>query len=106
MTEAPSRSRSTAQDPITRTHLFLASRVSPVSFPEQTHGDPERIDSLLFGYKPWVTVSDAIGDLPNPILGPADELGGGPLELYLTRPSLSEFARDMRSQVSFPYNHP
>lgn len=85
--------------------FFLASRVCPASFPEQTHGDPERMDSFLFGYKPWVTVSDAIGDLPNPVLGPADELGGGPLELYLTRSSLSEFARDMRSQIAFPYNH-
>ena len=84
--------------------FFLASRVCPVSFPDQTHADPEKMDSLLFGYKPWVTVSDAIGDLPIPAPGPADELGGGPLEVYPTV-SLSEYARDMRSDIAFPYNH-
>ncbi len=89
--------------------FFLASRVSQVSFPDPTHDDPEslalqRLDGLSPNFRPWVTVSEAIADLPPPSRGPEDELGGGGTELYPDVP-LSAFAREMRSRVSFPYNH-
>ncbi len=89
--------------------FFLASRVSRASFPDQTHDDPEslalqRLDTLSSDFRPWVTVSEAIADLPPPSRGLEDELGGRETELYPDVP-LSAFARDMRSRVSFPYNH-
>jgi len=89
--------------------FFLASRVSPASFPEQTHTDLEnigfkRLDDLILNYRPWVTVAEAMVDLPVPSPGPTDDLGGGSLTLYPEAP-LPEFARNMRSRVSFPYNH-
>jgi len=89
--------------------FFLASRVSQASFPEQTHADPESLalqtlDTLSPDFRPWVTVSEAIADLPPPSPGPADELGGGDIELY-PEVSLSAFASAMRSRSSFPYNH-
>ncbi len=89
--------------------FFLASRVCSVSFPEETHTDTEslssrRLDTLLFNRKPWITVFEAIADLPYPASGPEEELGGQPLELYPQVP-LSEYAYHMRSQTSFPYNH-
>lgn len=84
--------------------IFIASRVSPATFPEPTHADPSRTDLLLFGNRPWVTVSDAIADLPSPTLGPRDDLGGRPVTFYADV-ELSEYARRMRSQGVFPYNH-
>lgn len=84
--------------------FFIASRVGPASFPEPTHGDPESLSEALCGIHPWVTVRDAIGDLPEPAPGPTDALGGGPLSLYPNVP-LSEYARRMRSAERFPYNH-
>lgn len=89
--------------------FFLASRVCPASFPEQTHHEPEslrleRLEIFSLNYRPWVTTTEAISDLPSPSSGSTDELGGGVLKLY-PRVPLSDFARSMRSRVSFPYNH-
>lgn len=42
--------------------FFIGTRLDiPLSFPEPTHGPA---DSLLLGLKPYVTVGEAIGDLP------------------------------------------
>lgn len=42
--------------------FFLGTRLDvPLSLPAPTHGPA---DSLLLGLKPWVTVDEAIGDLP------------------------------------------
>jgi DNA (cytosine-5)-methyltransferase 1 len=42
--------------------VFLGTRLDiPLSFPEPTHGP---IETLLLGLKPYVTVGEAIGDLP------------------------------------------
>jgi len=42
--------------------FFIGTRLDvPLSFPEPTHGPAE---SLLIGLKPYVTVEEAIGDLP------------------------------------------
>jgi DNA (cytosine-5)-methyltransferase 1 len=96
--------------PQLRERLFiLASRVGKASFPKQTHADPEDLKSpilakLLAGCRPWVTVSNAIADLPQPCAGPKDELGNTNLGTYLP-PPISEYASLMRSEKSFPYNH-
>jgi site-specific DNA-cytosine methylase len=84
--------------------FFIASRVGLASFPEPTHVDPHREELLALGSRPWVTVEEAIGDLPNPPTDLHDELGGGSLDLYPDT-KLSEFAQDMRSTIAFPYNH-
>ena len=61
--------------------IFIASSIGPASLPPKTHGDPKDKRLMEAGLKPWVTVEDAIGDLPQP---PSDEdsLGGGPLSLW------------------------
>jgi DNA (cytosine-5)-methyltransferase 1 len=82
--------------------FIMASRVGTPSFPEATHGDPL---SKGFDKKsiPWVTVGQAISDLPRPPLGPTDSLGNGPVSLYCSERS-SRYAKAMRS-TRFPYNH-
>lgn len=82
--------------------IFIASSIGPASLPPKTHGDPKDKNLMGAGLKPWVTVEDAIGDLPLPPLN-EDSLGGGSLSLY--REATSEFARAMRASKAFPYNH-
>lgn len=42
--------------------FFIGSRIGPIVWPEPTHGDP---DDLLSSFlPPFITVDDAIGDLP------------------------------------------
>lgn len=55
------------------------------SFPQPTHTDPKRKDLLTSELKPWVTVRDAIGDLP---LTPTEinwHIGRHPTPLSLER---------------------
>lgn len=82
--------------------IFIASSVGPASMPSKSHGDPKDAKLMNSGLKPWVTVSDAISDLPTPPLN-EDKLGGGSLDLY--GKEASDFARSMRNAKSFPYNH-
>lgn len=82
--------------------IFIASSIGPASLPPATHGDPSDKKIMDAGLKPWVTVQDAIGDLPPPPQG-QDSLGGGPLNLYVGTPG--EYARSMQSSEAFPYNH-
>lgn len=46
--------------------FFIASLVGKVSFPSPTHTDPKNKKLIEKGLLPWVTVHDAIGDLPSP----------------------------------------
>jgi DNA (cytosine-5)-methyltransferase 1 len=81
--------------------FFYASRVYSPVFPAPTHTGPASPKSE--GAAEWVTVREAIGDLPPP---PEryDSLGGcAPTETYL--PSLSTYATQLRSTRAFPYNH-
>ena len=55
--------------------IVLGSRVGAVDHPEPTHGE---------GRVPWVTVRDAIGDLPEPV-GTAIREVPGPLNLHFGR---------------------
>lgn len=79
--------------------VIMASRVGNIRLPDPTHGDP---DQLLGRAKPWVTVRDAIGDLPlDPPLH--DDWGGGGRDRYAASPGA--YARMMRTSEAFPYNH-
>lgn len=82
--------------------VFIASSIGQVSFPKTTHSDPTKKQLLLAGRKPWITVGEAIRDLPKPS-DHADSLGGLGLNLYTQEPS--EYASLMRTSSSFPYNH-
>jgi DNA (cytosine-5)-methyltransferase 1 len=83
--------------------FFVASRIGKARLPSPTHVDLDLAGGLPFGLKPWVTVADAISDLPTPP-DDADILGGGWLDNYLPV-ELTEYARLMRSSKVFPYNH-
>lgn len=82
--------------------VFIASSIGPASLPKATHANPKDERLLKEGHIPWVTVAQAIGDLPSPTFE-TDALGGGPLNLYGEIPS--DYARSMRTSNSFPYNH-
>jgi DNA (cytosine-5)-methyltransferase 1 len=83
--------------------FFIASNIKEATFPNPTHSDLHGHADLI-GLSPWLTVRDAIGDLPKPNLGPDDAFGGQATDVY---PSvgLSQFAQAMRSQTAFPFNH-
>ena len=78
--------------------IILASRDGSASLPGHTHKNPDSTGSL----KPWVTVEEAIGDLPPPCMI-NDELGGNSIDLYRHDPS--GYACELRSKHHFPYNH-
>jgi DNA-cytosine methyltransferase len=84
--------------------VILASRLSSVSLPAPTHANPETAGLFPKGLPAWVTVAEAIADLPTPAAGPEDTLGGARLALY-RQDSVSEYAKLMRNSAAFPYNH-
>lgn len=84
---------------------FLASRVGDASLPPTTHRNPEDESNEDGGSKPgWRTVEDAISDLPLDPPAPEDLLGGGPVQHYPCV-HLTDYAKLMRSEKAFPYNH-
>ncbi|CAM8668277.1 Dcm Site-specific DNA methylase [Comamonadaceae bacterium] len=82
--------------------VFIASSIGPASFPKTTHTDPKNTELLKDGRLPWVTVKDAIGDLPTPTLE-SDSLGGQGIDRYVGEPSA--YAQSMQSVLAFPHNH-
>lgn len=82
--------------------VFIASSIGPASFPRTSHADPTNKVLLKDGRLPWVTVKEAIGDLPPPPLED-DSLGGQDIALYGDDPS--SYAKTMRSPKAFPFNH-
>ncbi|UIN20804.1 DNA cytosine methyltransferase [Herbaspirillum frisingense] len=82
--------------------IFIASSIGSASLPRATHTDPKNTKLLASGLSPWVTVKDAISDLPNPS-DQGDLLGGGSLDLYAGE--ASDYAKTMRTSAAFPYNH-
>jgi site-specific DNA-cytosine methylase len=82
--------------------VFIASSLDSASFPNPSHADPSNKSLLRMGREPWVTVRDAIGDLPAPPLD-IDSLGGQGIDLYHNDPSA--YAAGMRSRNRFPFNH-
>lgn len=87
--------------------IIIASRICKPTFPSETHYDPNSLPNLLpenSSLLPWVTVADAIKDLPEPPSGSNDVLGGSSISNYLDI-ELSEYAKKMRVSNCFPYNH-
>lgn len=82
--------------------IFIASSVGSASLPPRTHIDPAKMHLDDAGRLPWVTVRDAIGDLPGPSQK-NDELGGLGLDLY--GEASGAYAELMRTSSAFPYNH-
>jgi len=82
--------------------IFIASSIGSASFPKTTHADPSKTHLLEDGRFPWVTVGDAIGDLPEPS-DAKEGLGGKPIDLY--KEGSSAYALAMHTASTFPYNH-
>ncbi|SHL90367.1 DNA cytosine methyltransferase [Hymenobacter psychrotolerans] len=82
--------------------FFLASRIGVLELPTPTHADPLAQNLLEQGRLPWVTVAEALADLPAPT--PIETLGGGALDLYAV-PNPGPYAQAMRTSPTFPYNH-
>ena len=81
--------------------VVMASRVGNITLPVASHSDPQEL--TMWKAKPWVTVRDAIGDLPpDPPLH--DTLGGQSLKNYLGAASTA-YAKLMRTSDAFPFNH-
>jgi DNA (cytosine-5)-methyltransferase 1 len=80
--------------------VIIASRLGKIALPTATHG--ERADLIGRSGKQWVTVSEAIGDLPpDP---PLRDTLVGQSDAYGTE-GLSAFAKQMRTSGAFPANH-
>lgn len=80
--------------------VIIASRIGKINLPAPTHSDLETDGKR--NKKGWVTVADAISDLPlNPLLH--DAFGGKP-DGYLDT-NLSDYAQSMRTSQGFPFNH-
>lgn len=82
--------------------FIIASRISQVSFPSATHQCQKSISTN--DLPSWVSVDDAISDLPEPEMK-KDIMGGQATELYLNSPS-NTYQELMRLNTTyFPYNH-
>jgi DNA (cytosine-5)-methyltransferase 1 len=78
--------------------VFIASAVGQVLWPAQTHGDP--YDLLTSHLQPFVTVADAIGDLPKLAMGE----GTDQARPY-TRKARTDYQRAMRTGSPGVANH-
>jgi site-specific DNA-cytosine methylase len=81
--------------------IIIAGRDHTPRLPQATHFCPS--DGEVNQQRRWITVREAIGDLPIPPLK-SDTLGGGPVSLYL-RHQASAYARALQSTDRFPHNH-
>lgn len=82
--------------------IFIASSVGSASFPPKSHRDPSLAVKDGDTRLPWVTVGDAIRDLPPPPKD-KDALAGLGLDRYIGDPSA--YAALMRTSGAFPHNH-
>ena len=80
--------------------VILASRMGNITLPVASYGDAQKL--TVWKAKPWVTVRDAIADLP-PDVPIHDSLGGQSRKNHLE--NSSAFAKLMRSSEAFPFNH-
>jgi DNA (cytosine-5)-methyltransferase 1 len=65
--------------------IIIGSRVGPVAFPDQTHIDPKKRDLCALHLSNWVTVGQAIGDLPPMPTGHSLHIGRNPTPKSLER---------------------
>ena len=80
--------------------VIIGSRVRKIEMPAQTHYDPELKKSERS--KVWVTVEDAISDLPQD--PPLEETLGGGINIYQKEVNCA-YRRKMRTSRGFPFNH-
>lgn len=83
--------------------VFIASSIGPASLPTKTHTSPQNEILLTQGLKPWVTVEQAIADLPPPSTNGIDSLGGKSINIYSG--IKNDYTKLMRSHSTFPHNH-
>ncbi len=65
--------------------IIIGSRMSFINFPEPTHANPEKRDSLARHRLDWTTVRQAIGDLPLEPTNTSLHLGRNPTLMSLER---------------------
>jgi len=65
--------------------IIIGSRTSVVNFPEPTHADPGKRDSLTRHRLDWTTIRQAIGDLPLKPTNTSLHLGRNPTPISLER---------------------
>lgn len=82
--------------------IFIASAIGAASLPPPTHASPEKLAATRTELLPWVTVADAIKNLPSPS-ETIDSLAGTNIDAYLTRGSAYE--QLMKTSAAFPFNH-
>jgi len=80
--------------------VIMASRLGKITLPIPSHGERELVTGS--GTHPWVTVKDALGDLPpHP---PLSDTLAGKVGAYVGSAE-SAFALQMRTSKTFPFNH-
>lgn len=80
--------------------VIIASRLGKITLPMPTHTEREMLHGS--GCQPWVTVEEAIGDLPpNP---PMQDTLAGANDRYCCQPMYA-YQRQMRTSKAFPFNH-
>ncbi|KAF0175451.1 MAG: cytosine-specific methyltransferase [Limisphaerales bacterium] len=81
--------------------VIIASRLGAIALPVPTHGEPDELSG--WKGKPWVTVREAIEDLPpDP---PLHEPLGNSEASQFVKPAGNPFTKQMRRSGSFPLNH-
>ncbi len=66
--------------------IIIGSRIGKPEFPAPTHRDPTKPETFeTLGLPPWITVKDAISDLPSTPSGEDWHIGRNPTELSLAR---------------------
>jgi DNA (cytosine-5)-methyltransferase 1 len=70
---------------VRRRTIIFGSRVGPVAFPEQTHVNPEKRDLQTRHLPDWVSVRQAIGDLPFQPTGYSLHIGRNPTAKSMQR---------------------
>jgi DNA-cytosine methyltransferase len=80
--------------------IIIASRIGKIELPPSSHQSPEIIGEP--SQKAWITVSNAISDLPSnaPL---QDTLGGKPGGYLEVR--ANDYTQLVRTSQTFPYNH-
>jgi DNA-cytosine methyltransferase len=80
--------------------VIIASRLGKITLPMPTHTEREMLPGS--GCQPWVSVEEAIGDLPpNP---PMHDTLAGANDGYCCQP-MNAYQRQMRTSKAFPFNH-
>jgi len=80
--------------------ILIGTRIEgiPIPFPEPTHGKAGQ-QHALFPLRPYVTIGEAIGDLP------VVEMGEGADELPYSQPPQSAYQAELREGSALVYNH-